>query len=87
MYEERITVWRAENIDEAINKAEAEVKKYCSDINNALFTGLSQAFWLFEPIDADGIEIFSLLRESDYEIDEYLDNFFSTGHERQQIDR
>ncbi len=28
LYEERITLWRAKNIDAAIRKAEAEAKRY-----------------------------------------------------------
>lgn len=81
-----MTVWLASDIDEAIDKAETEAKEYCSDLGDAEFIGLSQAFWMFETIEANGIEVFSLLRESDLEEDEYLDAFFSTGHERQKRD-
>jgi DNA-directed RNA polymerase specialized sigma subunit len=84
VYEERITLWQAKDIDEAIEKAEAEVEKYCSDLGDSEFIGLSQAFWMFESIAANGIEVYSLLRESDLESDEYLDTFFSTGDERQR---
>lgn len=31
----------------------------------------------------DGAEVFSLMRDSDLEPDDYLDAFFSTGNERQ----
>ena len=82
LYEERITLWQANNIDEAIEKAEKEAKEYIEDSDDE-FLGLSQAFSLSEPVKEDGIEIFSLLRESDLEPKEYLDNFFDTGYERQ----
>ena len=84
LYEERITVWRALDVDEAIDRAEEEAKSYCSKNPGFRFSGLSQAFWMFQALDADGVEVFSLLRESDLEIEEYLDRFFSTGDERQR---
>lgn len=84
LYEERITVWRAENIDEAIDKAVVEVEEYCKKRGGLNFTGLSQGYWMFSEIPEDGIEVFSLLRESDLEPEEYLRTFFSNGDERQK---
>jgi hypothetical protein len=84
VYEERVTIWQAKDIDEAIDKAEVEMKNYCKDLGDAEYIGLSQAFWMFESVEANGLEVFSLLRESNLEPDEYLDTFFSTGHERQK---
>jgi hypothetical protein len=34
-----------------------------------------------EGIDVDGIEVFSLIRESDLEADDYLTKYFDTGKE------
>jgi len=82
LYEERITAWLATDIDQAIDKAITEVKDYC-EANGYRFTGLSQAYWMTEQVSLDGVEVFSLLRESDLPSDEYLDAFFSTGNERQ----
>lgn len=84
LYEERVTVWRATDIDEAIDMAAEEACAYCSDKKGSRFTGFSQAFWMFDPINLNGVEVFSLLRESDLEQEDYLDHFFSTGDERQQ---
>ncbi len=84
VYEERITIWRANDIDEAVDKAECEVKRYCEMETKHRFTGLSQAFWMFDEIEANGVEVFSLLRESNLEQDDYLNRFFSTEDERQQ---
>ncbi len=86
LYEERITVWRAVDIDEAIEKAEKEVADY-SKQNGFLFAGLSQAYWMFSQIELDGVEVFSLLRESHLPTEEYLDAFFSTGNERETCKR
>ena len=82
LYEERITAWLATDIDQAIDKAITEVEDYC-EANGYKFTGLSQAYWMTENAQLDGVEVFSLLRESDLPSDEYLDAFFSTGNERQ----
>ena len=82
LYEERITVWQAADIDEAIDKAIGEVEAY-STKHNFSYTGLSQGYQMLSQIDLDGVEVFSLLRESDLSPEEYLDTFFSTGSERQ----
>jgi len=84
LYEERITVWRANTIDEAIDKAEVEVREYCRRNGEMVYSGLCQAYWMFDQIESDGIEVFSLLRESDLACCEYLDQFFSTEDERQK---
>ncbi|WP_017460602.1 hypothetical protein [Dyella ginsengisoli] len=85
LYEERITVWQAQSIDQAILFAEKEAKTYVAD-SDMQFLGLSQGFALFESIAASGVEVFSLLRESSLAPTEYIDAFFETGHERQADD-
>ena len=84
-YEERITIWRANSADEAIAKAEAEAEDYAGAIIEAPseFLGLSQSFELFDNPDMDGAEVFSLLRRSTLEPDDYLLTFFNTGEEHQ----
>ncbi len=81
LYEERITLWQAADIDEAIGLAEVEADEYAAE-NDFTFLGLSQAFWLFSEVQANGIEVFSLLRESNLLPQSYLDVFQSTGFER-----
>ncbi|GAA5118868.1 hypothetical protein JIN84_22525 [Luteolibacter yonseiensis] len=83
LYEERITIWRAKDIDEAIDKAAEEAEIY-ADSNSLSYTGLAQAYWMFTKTDLDGVEVFSLMRESGLKTDDYLDAFFSTGNERQK---
>jgi len=83
LYEERITLWRAANVEDAVERAEAEAKTYAAAIEDAPDTdlGLAQAYRLTgEP--GDGTEVFSLLRESRLPPEEYLDAFFDTGSER-----
>ena len=83
-YEERITLWRAANVDEAIEKAEREALDYAAAIDDAPdeYLGLAQAYALVDLPD-DGAEVFSLIRDSTLEPDAYLDSFFDTGREHQ----
>lgn len=82
LYEERITLWQAEDIDAAIQLAEEEARTYAEE-NGVEYLEYWQAYTLFSEVEAHGVEVFSLLRESDLEPEEYLDAFFDTGLERQ----
>ena len=82
LYEERITLWQADSIDDAIEAAEREALRY-SEQNGFTFIKLSQAFWMFSHLEGDGVELFSLLRESDLDPAAYLDFFHDTGFERE----
>ena len=83
LYEERITAWEASSFDEAIELAEFEVQRYAKKEG---FTALDlcQAFSPFEnfSLPHQGVEIFSLLRESNLDPETYLDTFFDTESER-----
>jgi len=80
-YEERVTVWKADMFEEAVLLAESEAKEYAAEIG-AEFLGFAQAYVMpDEP--GHGSEVFSLLRDSDLDPDEYLDTFFDTGAERE----
>jgi hypothetical protein len=81
IYEERITLWRADTFDEAVAQAEQEAEAYAED-TGATFLRFAQAFVMSEE-PGHGAEVFSLERESDLEPDEYLDAFFDTGTERE----
>lgn len=84
VYEERITLWSAASFDEAIEFAEAEADEYVLALEGVRL-GLSQAFHLFDA-PGSGVEIFSLMRTSDLEPDDYLSAHFDTGGERQLRD-
>jgi hypothetical protein len=80
-YEERVTIWKADVFEEAVLLAESEAKEYAAEVG-AEFLGFAQAYVMpDEP--GQGAEVFSLLRDSDLEPDEYLDAFFDTGAERE----
>ena len=81
LYEERITLWRADSVDQAIAAAELEAESYAGE--DSEYLGVCQAYELFDQVAASGVEVFSLLRESDLDPDAYVDGFFETGDERQ----
>ena len=83
-YEERITLWRAASFDEAMERAEAEAIEYAAILTDVRVTDLVQAFKLFEQ-PGDGAEVFSLIRLHESPPDAYIDAFFDTGTEFQQI--
>lgn len=88
-FEERVTLWRANSLDEAIERAETEARAYASVIEDApdTYLGLAQAYRLADE-PSDGAEVFSLIRRSELGHDDYLDAFFATGfeYERDEAD-
>lgn len=82
-YEESITVWRAASFDEAILKAEKEALE-TADVLEGKYVGLAQAYFIGDDeAISEGTEVFSLIRDSELEPDDYLTAFFDTGDERQ----
>ena len=80
-YEERITLWRTDSADEAIERAETEALVYASG-NGVEYLGMAQSYRLADE-PAEGAEVFSLIRRSTLEPGPYLDAFFDTGTEYQ----
>jgi hypothetical protein len=80
-YEERITLWKAETADEAIDRAESEAREY-AEILECEYTGLVQSY-LVDGNPRTGAEVFSLIRRSELAPERYLDTFFDTGTEYQ----
>ncbi|MGW0434026.1 hypothetical protein ACWDV4_15975 [Micromonospora sp. NPDC003197] len=81
-YEERITLWRADGFGQAMTLAEEESREYAAMLDGCEYIGLAQSYRMFdEPVH--GAEIFSLLRDSSLDPDDYLTAFFDTGDERQ----
>ena len=82
LYEERVTIWQGDDFDHAIQLAEEEAIVYAGNAAS-MFLGFAQAFKMTDPPDG-GVEVFSLMRESKLEPDEYLTRFFDTGSEREE---
>jgi hypothetical protein len=82
MYEERITLWRAESFDDAIALAEAEAAQY-AEVLGADYLGLAQAYLLADEL-GPGAEVFSLIRHSALDPEDYVSQFFDTGDEHEE---
>ena len=79
-YEERVIVVRAKDLDDAIFKAEEEAADYANTLK-VEYTGYANAFLTDVSKISDGTEVYSLIRDSDLDVDDYLDKFFDTGKE------
>lgn len=83
LYEERITLRECADLEGAPERGEPEART-CAREDGAECLDLFQAYGLPEEVAADGVGVFSLLRESDLPPKEYLDAGFDTGHEHQR---
>ena len=83
-YEERITLWQAGSVDQAVEKARGEAEQYADFAGLAYLPGFAQAYPLADSPPRDGAEVFSLIRDSALPPQPYVERFFSTGQERQQ---
>jgi hypothetical protein len=84
-YEERITLWQADSFDDAVERAQEGAQAYVSgwsEESGVRPLDLFQAYFLHDEL-GDGAEIFSLIRRSELEPDEYVRRFFATGEELQ----
>jgi hypothetical protein len=84
LYEERVTLFRAADSNEAIRSAEAEIAVYVADGGVAL--PFFQSFELYDDVAFSGnsVEVFSLIRDSSLAPTKYIDAFFDTGTEHQK---
>lgn len=85
-YEERITLWCADTPDSALALAEDEAREHASILSTAdsptEYVDFGQCYHLADPL-GHGAEVFSLMRDSDLEPEDYRAWFFETGGERQ----
>jgi hypothetical protein len=82
-YEERITLWYAASLDDALARAEAEAVEYAGFMGSEHLAGFAQAYPLADAPPRDGAEVFSLIRDSALPPKAYVERFFSTGRGRQ----
>ena len=78
-YEERITLWEADGFSQAVQLAEADAAEYCEGLA-ATELGLAQSYLLSEDL-GQGTEVFSLIRTSDLDPEDYLNRHFDVGTE------
>jgi hypothetical protein len=83
-YEERITLWRAGALEEAAEKASTEAAAYAEFAGSSHVADFRQVYEIADVPPRDGAEVFSLIRDSPLDPDDYVERFFETGTERQQ---
>ena len=81
VYEERMTLWYTDTFENAIALAEKEAATYAAS-HKIDYLDLAQVC-LLPGHPTSGAEVFSLIRDSKLDSDDYLDSFFDTGTERQ----
>ncbi len=81
VYEERVVIFDADDVDAVMAMAEQEADEY-ADTVGAESLDCFQSFVLADQ-PGQGAEVFSLMRNSDLDASAYLDRFFDTGDERQ----
>jgi hypothetical protein len=82
LYEERIIILKATSFDDAISEAEREAELYAHDESGIKYLGYVNVFKIFDEEIQDKTEVFSLMRESDLNSEEYIDRHLDTGTER-----
>ncbi|MFG2944901.1 hypothetical protein [Streptomyces adustus] len=81
VYEERVTLWTAASLDEAIERAEAEAAEYCEGLDDVTYVRFAEAYAI-DGRPGEGAEVFSLMRDSELPPGEYVRRYFATGAER-----
>ena len=82
-YEERITLWQAADLDDALARAAAEADEYAEFAGASYLSDFAQSYPLADAPPRDGVEVFSLTRSSTLPPQPYVEQFFDTGRERQ----
>src|SRR5579862_9225364 len=77
MYEERITLWQAEDADDALAKARAESRAYANE-NGYEWVDYTTAYELTGS-PSDGAEVWSFMRDSWLTPKQYVERFVTEG--------
>lgn len=81
LFEERITLWRANSCEEAFEKAKHEAELYAHEEGCVLIKA-TDAFHLFDGTIDEGAEVWSTMRESNLKPEYYLKTFCITEGDR-----
>lgn len=82
VYEERIVLVQAKDLESAIEKAEKDAFEYAN--SGTVYLEYVNVFNLYEYILHNGSELYSEMRSSDLGSEEYIDQFYDTGYEHSQ---
>lgn len=82
VYEERVVLIRASSFEEAISKAEQEAEEYARDAEGCSYVGFVDIFHVYDERVGDRTEVYSLMRDSDLGVDQYIERFCDTDDGR-----
>jgi hypothetical protein len=85
-YEERVILLWAESEEQAIRLAEEEAQEYAAGSPGCSYTGFLDLFHLFDEEIGHRAEVFSLMRSSDLNQNDYLNRYYDTGSEHSRRD-
>ena len=85
MYEERIVLVRAESAEEAIRFGEAEAQEYAS-ANDVEYLGFIDTFHSFASELGAGTEVYSLMRTSPLDPEDFVTRYFDDGTQHSRSD-
>lgn len=80
-FEERILLVKAENFEDAIEKAEKEAIEYCETLDDVEYLNFCNSYHIAESRIVDLTEIYSLITASDLDQNEYIKKHYDTGGE------
>lgn len=81
VYEERLTLWRASSLDEAVSRGELEAHEYCADLDGVEYTDFAEAYRMFgEPGRVPRSS--PSCGRAGCPCGDYVGRFFATGAER-----
>ena len=84
VYEERIIVLLANDLDDAIARGEIEAREYASSLDNVRYVEFACAYHLYRRELIDQTEVYSIMRESDLDHDAFINHYYDDGSERTQ---
>jgi hypothetical protein len=87
VFEERVVLFRATDLDDTIAQAESEAAEYCRVTSGMEYLGFVDAYYIGVETIGHGTEVYSLMRDSNLSNKDYLDHFYDDGKERRQISR
>ena len=83
VYEERVTLWRARSLDDAIGRGESEAREYCADLDGVEYVGFAESYRM-DGVPGEGAEVFSLMRSSSLSAPRFLSRYFADGSEHRR---
>jgi hypothetical protein len=81
LFEERVTLWKANSFEEAHQLAEAEARQYANEAK-CVFVASTDSFHLFAEELMNGTEVYSTMRGSNMQPSVYRKTFCVTTRDR-----